>query len=111
MIRLNTGEDREEWVTRLGLIAYYPTLILAIVGAVVLARRRAFVALWVLLVPVLIVTINTVITYGQTRFRAGAEPSLALLAAVGAVALVGRVRHKVRADSADGAHPPAVSVG
>jgi hypothetical protein len=111
MIRLNTGEDREEWVTRLGLIAYYPTLVLAIVGAVVLARRRAFVALWVLLVPVLIVTINTVITYGQTRFRAGAEPSLALLAAVGAVALIGRVRHKVRADSADGAHPPAVSVG
>jgi hypothetical protein len=110
MIRLNTGEDREEWVTRLGLIAYYPTLALAIVGVIVLARRRAFVALWVLLVPVSIVTINTVITYGQTRFRAGAEPSLALLAAVGAVALVGRVRRTVRTDTGDGARPPVVSV-
>ena len=88
MVRINTGEDREEWVTRLGLFAYYPTLLFAIAGVVVLARRRARAALWVLLVPVIIVTLNTVITYGQTRFRAGAEPSLALLAAVGVVAFV-----------------------
>jgi hypothetical protein len=88
MIKINTGEDREEWVTRLGLVAYYPTLIFAIAGVVVLARRRARAALWVLLVPVIIVTLNTVVTYGQTRFRAGAEPSLALLAAVGVVAFV-----------------------
>ena len=40
----------------------------------------------------LVVTINTIVTYGQTRFRAAAEPSLALLAAVGAVALVRYVR-------------------
>jgi 4-amino-4-deoxy-L-arabinose transferase-like glycosyltransferase len=97
MIKLNTGEDREEWVTRLGLIAYYPTLLLAIAGVVVLARRRARAALWVLLVPVFVVTINTIITYGQTRFRAAAEPSLALLAAVGAVALVEYLRHGRRA--------------
>jgi 4-amino-4-deoxy-L-arabinose transferase-like glycosyltransferase len=36
MVHLNTGEDREEWVTRLGLVAYYPTMLLAIAGAVVL---------------------------------------------------------------------------
>ena len=88
MVKLNTGEDREEWVTRLGLVAYYPTLLLAVGGAVVLWRRRARAALWVLVVPAIIVTLNTMITYGQTRFRAGAEPSLALLAAVGAVAIV-----------------------
>ena len=88
MVKINTGEDREEWVTRLGLVAYYPTLLFAIAGVVVLARRRARAALWVLLVPVIIVTLNTVVTYGQTRFRAGAEPSLALLAAVGVVAFV-----------------------
>src|SRR5207237_3008176 len=87
LVPLNTGEDREEWVTRLGLVAYYPTLLLAIGGAVVLWRRRARDALWVLLVPVIIVTLNTVVSYGQTRFRAGAEPSLALLAAVGIVAI------------------------
>jgi len=92
MVTLNTGEDREEWVTRLGLVAYYPTVLLAIGGAVVLWRRRARDALWVLAVPAIIVTLNTMITYGQTRFRAGAEPSLALLAAVAAVAIVRRVR-------------------
>jgi 4-amino-4-deoxy-L-arabinose transferase-like glycosyltransferase len=92
MVHLNTGEDREEWVTRLGLVAYYPTMLLAIAGAVVLWRRRARAVLWALLVPAIIVTINTVATYGQTRFRAGAEPALALLAAFGAVALYRRLR-------------------
>jgi 4-amino-4-deoxy-L-arabinose transferase-like glycosyltransferase len=92
MVHLNTGEDREGWVTRLGLVAYYPTLILAIAGAVVLWRRRARAVLWALLVPSIIVTINTVVTYGLTRFRAGAEPALALLAAFGAVALYRRLR-------------------
>ena len=94
MVKLNTGEDREEWVTRLGLLAYYPTMLFAIGGAVVLWRRRARAVLWALLVPSIIVTINTIVTYGQTRFRAGAEPSLALFAAVGGVAFVqwGRTR-------------------
>ncbi len=40
MVKFNTGEDREEWVTRLGLVVYYPTLLLAIAGAVALWRRR-----------------------------------------------------------------------
>lgn len=94
MVKLNTGEDREETVTRLGLIAYYPTLACAIGGALVLWRRRARAVLWVLLVPAIIVTLNTVATYGLTRFRAGAEPSLALLAAVGVVELIRRVRDR-----------------
>jgi 4-amino-4-deoxy-L-arabinose transferase-like glycosyltransferase len=92
MLELNQGEDREAWVTRLGLIVYYPTLLFAIVGAIDLWRRRRRIVLWVLSVPPIIVTFNTVVTYGQTRFRAGAEPSLALLAAVGVVAFVSWVR-------------------
>jgi hypothetical protein len=92
MVRLNQGEDREGWVTRLGLFVYYPTLLLGIYGSVELWRRRRRVVLWVLVVPPIIVTLNTIVTYGQTRFRAGAEPSLALLAAVGIVELVRRVR-------------------
>ena len=88
MIDYNTGEGRERWVTRLGMVVYYPVLIAAIAGAVVLWRRRSRVELWVLLAPVLAVTITSAITYGQTRFRAAAEPSLAVLAAVAAVALV-----------------------
>jgi 4-amino-4-deoxy-L-arabinose transferase-like glycosyltransferase len=92
MLELNQGEDREAWVTRLGLIVYYPTLLLAIAGAIDLWRRRRRVVLWVLCVPPIIVTLNTIVTYGQTRFRAGAEPSLALLAAFGIAALVSRLQ-------------------
>jgi 4-amino-4-deoxy-L-arabinose transferase-like glycosyltransferase len=93
MIEFNVGEDRDRWVTRLGLIFYYPTLLLAIVGGIELWRRRRRVW-WVLVVPAIVVTIGAALTYGQTRFRAAAEPSLALLAAVGIVtsvrALTGR---------------------
>jgi 4-amino-4-deoxy-L-arabinose transferase-like glycosyltransferase len=82
MVDFNRGEGREPWVTRLGLVFYYPTVIAAVAGAVVLWRRHRRTALWVLLVPCIAVTIGTAATYGQTRFRAAAEPSLAVLAAV-----------------------------
>jgi hypothetical protein len=100
MVRLNQGEDREAWVTRLGLVVYYPTLLLAIAGAVDLWRRRRRFVLWVLSVPPIIVTINSIVTYGQTRFRAGAEPSLAVLAAVGIAAFVSwlQTRRRVQED-------------
>ena len=39
-----------------------------------------------LLVPAIAVTVGVALTYGQTRFRAAAEPSLAVLAAVGVLA-------------------------
>jgi 4-amino-4-deoxy-L-arabinose transferase-like glycosyltransferase len=97
MVKFGTGEDREEWVTRLGLYVYYPTLLLAIGGVLALWRRRARDALWVLIVPAIIVTLNTIATYGGTRFRAGAEPSLALLAAVGAVAITRHARTQTQA--------------
>lgn len=82
MVSFNQGEGRETWVTRLGLVAYYPTLVGAIAGVVIMLRRRARRALWVLLVPAIAATVGVVATYGQTRFRAAAEPSLAILAAV-----------------------------
>jgi 4-amino-4-deoxy-L-arabinose transferase-like glycosyltransferase len=92
MVSFNAGEDRERWVTRLGLVAYYPTLLFAIVGAVVLWRRRRKGVLWVLGTPMIVVTIGAVITYGQTRFRAPAEPALAVLAAVGIVTGIEHLR-------------------
>ena len=73
-------------------MVFYPTLVAAIAGAVVLARRRVYRVLWVLLVPVVTVTIGAALTYGQTRFRAAAEPTLAVLAAVAIVALVRKLR-------------------
>jgi len=88
MVSYNKGEGREGWVTTLGLIAYYPLLIAAVAGWVVMRRRRR--RSWPLLVPVLIVTIASAATYGQTRFRVPAEPTLVVLAAVAIAAVVAR---------------------
>jgi hypothetical protein len=96
MVAFNKGEGRESWVTRLGLLVYYPTLILAIAGSIAMWRRRARLALWVLLVPAISLTIGVAVTYGQTRFRAVAEPSLAILAAVGVLTLFPRIAREWR---------------
>jgi 4-amino-4-deoxy-L-arabinose transferase-like glycosyltransferase len=88
MVSYNKGEGREGWVTTLGLIAYYPLLIGAIAGWVVMRRRRRRV--WPLLVPAVIVTIASAATYGQTRFRVPAEPSIIVLAAIAIAAVVAR---------------------
>jgi 4-amino-4-deoxy-L-arabinose transferase-like glycosyltransferase len=88
MVSYNKGEGREGWVTTLGLITFYPLLVGAIAGWVVMRRRRRRV--WPLLVPALIVTIASAATYGQTRFRVPAEPSIVVLAAVAFAALAAR---------------------
>jgi hypothetical protein len=82
MVQYNQGEGREAWVTRLGLFVFYPTLVAAIAGVVVLLRKRAHWVCWIVCVPVITVTVTSMLTYGQTRFRAAAEPSLAVLAAI-----------------------------
>jgi hypothetical protein len=94
MVAFNQGEGREPWVTRWGLVVYYPTLIAAIGGAIVMWNRRARRALWVLLVPAIGVTVGVALTYGQTRFRAAAEPSLAILAAVGVLAGIAALQNR-----------------
>ena len=88
MVNYNKGEGREGWVTTLGLIAYYPLLIAAVAGWVVIRRRRR--RSWPLLVPALVVTIASAATYGQTRFRVPAEPTIVVLAAVAIAAVVAR---------------------
>lgn len=88
MVSYNKGEGREGWVTTLGLIAFYPLLIAAVGGWVVMRRRRR--RSWPLLVPALIVTIASAATYGQTRFRVPAEPTIVVLAAVAIAAVVAR---------------------
>lgn len=94
MVKFNEGEGREPWVTRLGLVFYYPELIAALGGAVVLWRRRTRAVLWILFVPAIAATVGAAATYGQTRFRTAAEPSLAILAAVGVVALIDVFRRR-----------------
>lgn len=77
--------------------------ILAIVGIV--ERRRQAAETWPLLVPVLVAVVTSLFSYGNQRFRMVAEPGLVVLAAVGLVALAGRVVARRR----QGAQAPAGS--
>jgi 4-amino-4-deoxy-L-arabinose transferase-like glycosyltransferase len=85
MLSWNVQEGRPRWITGLGMVFYYPLLLLAIAGVVLLERRGK--RQWPILMPPLIVTVGTVLSYGQTRFRVPAEPSLVVLAAVTLAAL------------------------
>jgi hypothetical protein len=98
-------EGRPWWVTETGLAFYYPLLALAIGGTVVLWRRRAPV--WPLLVPVIIVTASTVVSYGQVRFRVEAEPVLVVLASVAVAAIGAWWRQRRRDSPAEPAKPEA----
>lgn len=85
MLSWNEAEGRPRWITGLGMFFYYPVLLLGIAGIVMLRRRG--LRQWPLLVPPVIVTVGTLLSYGQTRFRVTAEPSLVVLAAVALAAL------------------------
>ena len=85
MISYNKGENREPFVAWPGLIAYYLLCIPALVGIGALIRCRERLKAWILLTPALTVTAVSIVTYGQTRFRAPAEPSLVVCAAWGVV--------------------------
>lgn len=62
----------------------------AIGGFVVLVRRRA--DWWPLAAVVISVLVSTLVTYGNQRFRIGAEPVIVITAAVAVTALAGRAR-------------------
>jgi hypothetical protein len=81
---------RERWAEWLSLIGSWLASALAIVGAVALRRRGAPLA--PLLAPVVLVTLVSLLFNGDPRYRAGAEPSLVLLATAGAAWALGRLR-------------------
>jgi 4-amino-4-deoxy-L-arabinose transferase-like glycosyltransferase len=109
MLQWNQNEGRPQWVTGLGLAFFYPLIVLAIGGVVILWRRRAEV--WPLVVPAVIVTASTFASYGQTRLRVEAEPSLTVLAAVALVAGYTRWRGRVRPSATTDVGPPKLQPG
>ena len=78
-------EGRSETASRIGLVFYYPLLLLAVAGASILRRRGA--PLWPLAAFPVMVSLTAVAIYGVTRFRFAAEPALCVLAAVALVSL------------------------
>jgi hypothetical protein len=87
---INAQEGRAPRPVRWGIYCAWAIMALAVAGAVVLRRRRA--PLWVLLAPIVLVVLVAAATYGTTRFRFAAEPSLCILAAAALVAGWERLR-------------------
>jgi hypothetical protein len=87
--------------------AYWLVVVPAIAGAVVLRRRRTL--LWPLFVPVVVVVLETALTFGEPRHRSPAEVPLVILAAVAVDALWRRWdRRASDAPVADAALRPVV---
>jgi hypothetical protein len=75
------------------LASYAVLMPLAIGGAVVLRRRR--ITLWPLLVQPALVTAVAAMTFGITRYRAGAEISIVVLAALAIVTIATALRQRL----------------
>jgi 4-amino-4-deoxy-L-arabinose transferase-like glycosyltransferase len=81
-----TPEGRRAWVMDLGVAVYFLLLPLAAWGFVVLRRRG--VPVWIVVTPVITVTLTALLTYGSVRFRHSGELSIVILAAVALDALL-----------------------
>jgi 4-amino-4-deoxy-L-arabinose transferase-like glycosyltransferase len=108
-IRFEALEGRPEGWIRAGTWMYWVLLPLAVGGAVVVARRRT-VRLWPLASTAVLVSLTTVVTYGQQRFRVAAEPAIVVLAAVALVTAARRIGAGRAASPAATADRPSASV-
>jgi 4-amino-4-deoxy-L-arabinose transferase-like glycosyltransferase len=82
------AEGRAHDAELLGLILDWILVPFTIAGAIVIARRN-WTTFAVLVFPFLVVVVNVALFYGSTRMRVAAEPSLAVLGAVGIVYVAG----------------------
>ena len=87
-VTLDQREGRPRWASYLGVAMLYVLMVTAVGGAIVARRRK--VPVWPLVVPIVVVTSVTVLIGGIIRYRAVAEPSLIVLAAIGIGAVLDR---------------------
>jgi hypothetical protein len=81
-LRQGNREVRRKWVDVVGLVFYFPLLVLAAIGLFRARSLRAAGARSVLLAPVLMVVIASALGWGIGRFRIGADVSIVVLAAL-----------------------------
>ncbi len=93
-IKLDEIETRELLFSKLALGMYY--VFLAGTAAGLWAMRRRKIPIAPIVATIATVAFATAITFGQTRYRASAEPILVIAAAVGAVELARMVRTRGR---------------
>jgi 4-amino-4-deoxy-L-arabinose transferase-like glycosyltransferase len=82
--------DRHMDAQRAAVASLYLLVPFAVAGAVVLRRRRE--PLGILIAPIVFVTLVAALSYGSTRFRVAAEPSIVVLGSVGLAAAWQRMR-------------------
>jgi 4-amino-4-deoxy-L-arabinose transferase-like glycosyltransferase len=82
--------DRHIDAQRAAMASLYLLVPFALVGAVVLRRRAE--PLGILIAPIVFVTLVAALSYGSTRFRVAAEPSIVVLASLGFAAGWHRMR-------------------
>ncbi len=81
-----------KWVEWLTVASFAIAAALAVAGALLVARRSG--PLWILLAPIVVVTITSAIGYGTPRFRQAAEIPIVLLAAVALGAALDALRQR-----------------
>jgi hypothetical protein len=84
-IRVESLEGRSVGWQWAGTVMFWVLAALAVPGAMTLRRRAR--PLWPLLTTIGVVVVTAAVTYGNQRFRIGAEPAVLVLAAAGATAL------------------------
>ena len=89
-IKLEALEGRPIAWERAGTYLDWILYPFAILGLFLLLRRR--VGAWPLVAAVVSVLVSTLVTYGNQRFRIGAEPTILIGAAAGIIALTSRKR-------------------
>lgn len=99
-IELDSFSTREVELSRLGFAMYYGLAVGTVAGAVILRRRR--VPVLPILAPIVSVTLTVSVAFGETRYRALAEVSLVLLAAVAIDAAVAEIVRRRRPPSSEG---------
>ncbi len=103
---LQTSEGRSPSVEKLGVLALLILAPLAVLGALILRRRR--VGIWILLAPFVVVSITALVTYGNQRFREPADIALVILAAV-ALDTLTRRRLTIRTTPRPAREPPSTN--
>jgi hypothetical protein len=99
--RDNQFEGRPLWASVAGFVVLYALVLLAVGGIVVLVRRGAgWSGTIPVVAPIVIATLTGAAFYGLVRFRAPAEPSVVVLAAVAVDALLVRGRAAAPAPTA-----------
>ena len=91
-VNLEVGTGRPAWVSRLGLWYFYLLVPSAVVGALVLRRRRLL--LFPFLALILLSSVTAVLAFGDARFALESDVAMAMLGGVALDVLVTRVRRR-----------------